>query len=401
MSTYDVLAFAARALRGHRLRSGLSVLGVTIGVASVIVLTSLGEGARIYVTGEFADMGTNLIMVTPGKTETSGMALFLGRAPNDLTVEDARALTRQIPGVRHAVPMAMGEAPVRYGDRSRDVTIVGTAPQMQSVRALRIGIGRYLPDSDADRGPRVCVIGTKIQRELFRDVNPLGEMLKLGDESYRVIGVIAPRGRSMGMDLDELIHVPVGRAMRMFDQTSLWQVFVEVNSHEQIPRVKKEILRVLKERHDGIEDVTVQTQDALLSTFSQIMGALTMALGGIAAISLSVAGVGIMNVMLVSVSERTGEIGLLKALGGSPAQVLLVFLIEAAVLSTLGGLLGLAVGLGAGEIFTIFVPAFPVESPTWAIVGSIGLSVALGILFGALPARRASKLDPVLALAGR
>jgi putative ABC transport system permease protein len=189
--------------------------------------------------------------------------------------------------------------------------------------------------------------------------------------------------------------------MRMFDQTSLWQIFVEVNSHEQIPRVKKEILRLLTERHNDIEDVTIQTQDALLSTFSQIMGALTMALGGIAAISLSVAGVGIMNVMLVSVSERTGEIGLLKALGGSPSQVLLVFLIEAAVLSTLGGVLGLAVGLGAGEIFTIFVPAFPVESPTWAVVGSIGLSVALGILFGALPARRASKLDPVLALAGR
>jgi putative ABC transport system permease protein len=247
----------------------------------------------------------------------------------------------------------------------------------------------------------VCVIGTKIQREIFQDVNPLGEMLKLGDESYRVIGVIAPRGRSMGMDLDELIHVPVGRAMRMFDQTSLWQIFVEVSSHEQIPRVKKEISRLLTERHDDIEDVTIQTQDALLSTFSQIMGALTMALGGIAAISLSVAGVGIMNVMLVSVSERTGEIGLLKALGGSPGQVLLVFLIEAAVLSTLGGLLGLAAGLGTGRIFTIFVPAFPVESPTWAVVGSLGLSVALGVLFGALPARRASKLDPVLALAGR
>jgi putative ABC transport system permease protein len=401
MSSYDIVGFAARALRGHSLRSGLSVLGVMIGVASVIVLTSLGEGARLYVTGEFADMGTNLIMVTPGKTETSGMALFLGRAPNDLTVEDARALRRQIPGVRHAVPMAMGEAPVRFGDRARDVTVVGTAPEMQSVRSLRMGIGRYLPESDPDRGPRVCVIGTKVQRELFRDVNPLGEMLKLGDESYRVIGVIAPRGRSMGMDLDELIHVPVGRAMRMFDQTSLWQIFVEVNSHEQIPRVKKEILRLLTERHNDIEDVTIQTQDALLSTFSQIMGALTMALGGIAAISLSVAGVGIMNVMLVSVSERTGEIGLLKALGGSPSQVLTVFLIEAAVLSTLGGVLGLGVGLGAGEIFTIFVPAFPVESPTWAVVGSIGLSVALGILFGALPARRASKLDPVLALAGR
>jgi len=401
MSVYDVLGFAARALRGHRLRSGLSVLGVTIGVASVIVLTSLGEGARLYVTGEFADMGTNLIMVTPGKTETSGMALFLGRAPNDLTVDDARALRRQIPGVRNAVPMTMGEAPLRFGDRSRDVTVVGTTPQMQSVRSLRMGIGRYLPDSDPDRGPRVCVIGTKIQRELFQEVNPLGEMLKLGDESYRVIGVIAPRGRSMGMDLDELIHVPVGRAMRMFDQTSLWQIFVEVNSHEQIPRVKKEISRLLTERHDDIEDVTIQTQDALLSTFSQIMGALTMALGGIAAISLSVAGVGIMNVMLVSVSERTGEIGLLKALGGSPSQVLLVFLIEAAVLSTLGGLLGLAVGLGAGRIFVIFVPAFPVESPTWAVVGSLGLSVALGILFGALPARRASRLDPVLALAGR
>ncbi|MDX1389565.1 MAG: ABC transporter permease [Acidobacteriota bacterium] len=401
MSPYDVLRFAAGALRGHSLRTVLSVLGVTIGVASVILLTSLGEGARLYVTGEFSNLGTNLLIVVPGKIETTGMVPFMGGAPNDLTIDDVEAVRRRVPGIRYMAPLAMGEAPARYGDRTRDVQVVGTTPEMQFVRVLSINVGRYLPESDPDRGPRVCVIGSKIQRELFPGLNPLGETLKLGEESFRVIGVMTPRGRTIGMDMDEFVHVPVGRAMRMFDQTTLWRIFVEVGSFAEIDSVKDEIIRVLTERHDDTEDVTILTQDSVLSTFSQIMAVLTAALGGIAAISLSVAGVGIMNVMLVSVSERTSEIGLLKALGGSAGQVLLVFLVEAAVLSTIGGLLGLSIGLGAGRIFGAVYPAFPVEPPMWAVGGSLVLSITLGVAFGALPARRAARLDPVLALARR
>ena len=400
MSGYDLLRFAATALRGHRLRTVLSIAGVAIGVASVIVLTSLGEGARLYVTDEFTNLGSNLLFVIPGKTETTGMAPF-GSVSHDLTLDDAEALRRRVPRIRYVAPLTMGEARARFGDRARDVTVAGTTAELKEVRALRMQAGRYLPEGDPDRAPRVCVLGSEIRSELFADANPLGENLKIGDERFRVIGVIEPRGMSVGMDLDELIHVPVVRAMRLFDQTTLFRILVEVGSHEEVETVKGEIIAVITERHDGEEDVTLLSQDSVLSAFGRILTALTLALGGIAATSLTVAGVGIMNVMLVSVSERTREIGLLKAVGVTPAQVLLTFLVEASILSSLGGLLGFGAAIAAIRVFTYLYPAFPAQPPVWAVVGSLALSVSIGILFGALPARRASHLDPVQALAGR
>jgi putative ABC transport system permease protein len=294
----------------------------------------------------------------------------------------------------------MGEARARFGERARDVTVAGTTTELREVRDLHMQAGRYLPGGDPDRAPRVCVLGSEIRRELFADANPLGEILRIGDERYRVIGVIEPRGMSVGMDLDELIHIPVVRAMRLFDQTSLFRIMVEVVSPDDVEAVKKEIIAVLAERH-GDEDVTLLSQDSVLSAFGRILTALTLALGGIAAVSLTVAGVGIMNVMLVSVSERTREIGLLKAVGVTPGQVLLTFLVEASILSSLGGLLGFAAGIAAVRIFTTLYPAFPAQPPLWAVAGSLALSVSIGILFGALPARRAARLDPVQALAGR
>jgi putative ABC transport system permease protein len=400
MSGYDLLRFAATALRGHRLRTLLSIAGVSIGVASVIVLTSLGEGARLYVTDEFTNLGSNLLFVIPGKTETTGMAPF-GSVSHDLTLDDAEALRRRVPRIRYVAPLTMGEARARFGDRARDVTVAGTTAELREVRDLRMQAGRYLPEGDPDRAPRVCVLGSEISSELFADANPLGENLKIGDERFRVIGVIEPRGMSVGMDLDELIHVPVVRAMRLFDQTTLFRILVEVGSYEEVETVKGQIIAVITERHDGEEDVTLLSQDSVLSAFGRILTALTLALGGIAATSLTVAGVGIMNVMLVSVSERTREIGLLKAVGVTPAQVLLTFLVEASILSSLGGLLGFGAAIAAIRVFTYLYPAFPAQPPVWAVVGSLALSVSIGILFGALPARRAARLDPVQALAGR
>jgi putative ABC transport system permease protein len=400
MSGYDLLRFAATALHGHRLRTVLSVVGVSIGVASVIVLTSLGEGARLYVTDEFTNLGSNLLFVIPGKTETTGFAPF-GGVSHDLTLEDTEAVRRHVPRIKHLAPLTMGEARARFGDRARDVTVAGTTAELREIRDLTMQAGRYLPAGDPNRAPRVCVLGSGIRRELFADANPLGEILRIGDERYRVIGVIEPRGVSVGMDLDELIHIPVVRAMRLFDQTSLFRIMIEVGSHEQVETVKEEVIAVLTERHDGEEDVTLLSQDSVLSAFGRILTALTLALGGIAAISLTVAGVGIMNVMLVSVSERTREIGLLKAVGVTPGQVLLAFLVEASILSSLGGLLGFGAAIAAIRVFTYVYPAFPAQPPVWAVAGSLLLSVSIGILFGALPARRASRLDPVQALAGR
>ncbi len=399
MRSVDLFRFSAGGLRGHRLRTFLSLLGVAIGVASVVMLTSLGEGAKLYVTGEFTSLGTNLLIVLPGKTETQGTTPFVTSAPHDLTVADAEALKRRIPQIRRVAPLALGTGPAGYGDRTRDVTVVGTTNDVMAIRQLKMGIGRFLPPGITDAP--VAVLGAKVQTELFGSKNPLGEMIRVGNYRFRVIGVIAPRGTSIGMNLDEVVEIPVDTALRMFNRTTLFRVMAEVRSHQEIDQARKEAIQVLKERHGDEEDVTVLTQDAVLSTFNQILNILTAALAGIAAISLSVAGIGIMNVMLVSISERTREVGLLKALGVTSGQIVSVFLIEAAIISSAGGVLGLAAGWGAGRLLHHLYPDFPVQAPLWAVAAALVVSISVGLLFGSLPARRAARLDPVEALMRR
>ncbi|MFH1144872.1 MAG: FtsX-like permease family protein, partial [Candidatus Eisenbacteria bacterium] len=228
--------------------------------------------------------------------------------------------------------------------------------------------------------------------------NPLGRMLRIGDWRFRVIGVLAPRGTSIGLNVDEVVAVPVETAMRVFNRTSLFRMMAEVQSHRDIDAARDAVIAVLSERHAGEEDVTVLTQDAVLATFGQILGALTATLAGIAAISLTVAGIGIMNVMLVSISERTREIGLLKALGVTGAQIVAVFLLEASMISTGGGILGLGAGIGLGQVLRKIVPDFPVQPPLWAVIAALVVSIAVGLVFGSLPAHRAARLDPVAAL---
>jgi len=399
MKFADLFQFAAGGLRGHRLRSSLSVLGVGIGVASVILLTGLGEGAREYVTGEFASLGSNLLILIPGKTETRGLAPMISVAPHDLTLRDADALLERVPGIHRVAPVAFGTATVKLGERGRQVLVVGTTREMLEVRHLRMATGRFIPPEVRDAP--ICVIGARVQRELFPDQNPLGQTVRIGEWRFRVIGVIAPRGMSIGMDLDEVVEIPVETALRLFNRSSLFRVLVEVRSHADLERVERDVIQVLKERHAGQEDVTVLTQNAVVSTFNQILAVLTAALAGIAAVSLGVAGLGIMNVMLVSVSERTHEIGLLRAVGATARQVTGVFLVEAALLSTAGGCLGVLTGFGAGQILERVYPDFPVHPPGWAVTAALLVSCSVGLLFGILPARQAARLDPVQALMGR
>ncbi len=401
MSLRDLVGFSAAALRGHRLRSGLSLLGVAIGVASVILLTGLGHGARLYVGGQFATMGTNLLLVLPGKTETTGMAPIFGGVPNDVTVEDAEAIARQVRQVRQVAPMSLGEAQARHGQTSRRITVAGTTAEFRDLRKIDMLVGRFLPAGAARQARQVCAIGSTVRRELFGDSNPLGEILHVGNERFRVVGVVAPRGTSIGIDFDDIVYVPVRAGMRMFNRSTLFRIFIEVRTHEQMDAAKQAVIELIRERHHGMEDITILTQDALLSTFGRIMLALTAALAGIAAISLTVAGLGIMNVMLVSVSERTAEIGLLKALGASRGQIQLAFIVESAILSSIGGALGLTIGFGVNQLLMAYYPNFPVRPPEWAVVGAVVMSVLVGIVFGVLPARRASRLDPVASLAGR
>ncbi len=396
MRTRDLLGFAVQALRGHRLRTVFSLIGVAIGVASVITLTSLGQGARRYVTGEFATLGTNLLILVPGKTETFGGAPMASAAPNDLTLDDVTAVVRRVPPIHLAAPVVMGAAPASFGDRSRDILVTGATPDLLEVRNLRMASGSYLPRGEEDAA--VCVLGAKVATELFGSDNPLGQLIRLGQSRFRVIGVLRPRGVSIGYDMDEVVHIPVRSALRLFNRTSLFRVLCEVRSSREIPAARDAALAVLKERHGGVDDVTAITQDAILHTFDRILGVLTLALAGIAAISLAVAGIGIMNIMLVSVSERTREVGLLKAVGVTRGQVVAVFLVEAALISTGGGLLGLAGGYGLGRVLVGLVPELPASPPGWAVAAALAVSAGVGLLFGSLPARRAASLDPATAL---
>lgn len=400
MNAGDVVRFAGRALGGHRLRSGLSLLGVAVGVTSVVLLTSLGEGARVYVTGEFAALGSNLLIITPGRTETTGFTPPLSGAPHDLTLGDAEALGR-LPGVRRVAPMALGTATARAGDLTRDTIVVGVTGEWQHVRRIDIARGRFLAAGEGELDRSVCVVGRVIERELFGGRSAVGRLLRVGDERFRVVGVMASRGTSLGTNLDEVVLIPVGRHMKMFNEVSLPRVLVEMRSHQDLTAGRSAAIELLAHRHAGEEDVTVVTQESMLATFNRLLGVLTAALTGIAAISLSVAGIGIMNVMLVSVSERTREVGLLKALGATSGQVLRIFLTEAATLSAAGGLIGLAAAWLITQAVRAWYPAFPMQAPPWALPAALLVSVVVGMLFGALPARRAARLDPILAMSRR
>jgi putative ABC transport system permease protein len=289
---------------------------------------------------------------------------------------------------------------VSHLERRRQVLIVGATHDFLSTRDLQIGTGQFLPPDDFDRGATIAVLGATVARELFGGENPLGRVLRIGDWRMRTIGVLEPKGRQIGMDIDEIVIIPVASAMRLFDRSSLFRVLLRLDSHADIEAAKASTLEILTERHDE-EDVTVISQDSVVQSLSKILRVLTLAVGGIGAISLTVAGLGVMNLMLVSVSERTGEVGLLKALGATRRQVLLLFLAEAVLLALAGATIGIAFGFVLVEGFTVFYPKFPAVPPVWAIFSALGVAVAMGAIFGVLPARRATELDPVAALAGR
>jgi len=399
VSPREVLAFSGGALTGHRLRSGLSLLGVAIGIAAVVLLTALGEGARRYVLDQFAQIGSNFVGVMPGKVETKGAIPGLGGAPNDLTLADTRALVRGLPSARYVVPLVVGTETVSHGDRRRQVLIAGTTSDFLFVRRLHMQRGEFLPAGELDRGSPVVVIGLKVASELFPGMDPVGEVIRVGDRRCRVIGVLAARGTQLGMNFDEVALLPVATGMQLFNRSSLFRIMIEAEPGVSLDRIKEKARAILTERH-GEEDVTLLTEDAVKSSLSAILNALTLALGAIAAISLAVAGIGIMNVMLVAVSERTTEIGLLRAVGASRNQLRVCFLTEAAMLSSSGGLVGLTAGWLGTRLLVQIWPALPATPPGWAVAAALVLSLAVGMFFGWLPARRATELDPVEALAG-
>jgi putative ABC transport system permease protein len=366
------LRFAAGSLRGHGLRTALSLLGVMIGVSAVVILTALGEGARRYVIDQFAGLGTNLLIVMPGKTETSG-SFGIGGVPNDLTLDDARAIERQVRSVRKVAPVTVGTEEVSTGDRRRQMPIFGTTSSYLEIRDLEMTRGEFLPAEEMFRGGNALVLGHKAARELFGAVDPIGTIIRVGGWRFRVIGVLAEGGVNVGVNFDDIAIVPVRTGMRMLNRSSLFRVVTQVHANSDLEIAKQAIVDLITDRHEE-EDITILTQDAVVSTFSQILDTLTLVVGAIGAISLSVAGIGIMNVMLVSVYERTSEIGLLKAIGASGPQILAAFLTEATFISAAGGLLGLAVGWLAVVLLVQIYPALPASPPLWAVAAAFGVS---------------------------
>jgi len=401
MRLNDVVQFAFHALHGYRTRTILMLLAMAIGVASVIILTSLGEGARIYVTQQFSSLGTNLLIILPGKSETTGGAPpMMGETPRDLTLRDVMAMQKSR-YVRQLAPIVVGAAPVSYRQLEREVMILGSTASLLEVRQLSMLKGKFLPEGEMTRSSSVCVMGYTLQKELFANQSPLGEWVRVSDYRCRVIGVLEEEGMSLGTDMGDVLIIPVASAQSLFNTESVFRVLIEARSPEVMTRAEKDIINIIRTRHDGEDDITVLSQDALLNTFDRILTALTYSLGGIAAISLLVAGIMIMNVMLVAVAQRTTEIGLLKALGAPRQLIILLFLTESAFLSILGAFLGLVIGFSGNWVLQQYFPDFPFEAPNWALWAAVAVALGCGLLFGLLPARHAADLDPVQSLSGR
>jgi putative ABC transport system permease protein len=402
MRLIDIFRYARDAATGSPLRTLLMTLAMAIGVTAVVVLTALGDGARRYVVDQFSSIGTNLVIVLPGRSQTGGFspANAVSSTPRDLTVEDARALLRAS-AVQQIAPLVVGLSEISSNGRLREAMVVGTTSSYLEVRRMQLAQGRFLPDEEWSRGSAVIVLGAKLRSELFGSQPALGQQIRVGGRRLRVIGIMAPTGQGLGMNTDELAMVPVALAQAMFDTHTLFRILIEARSRDGIAAAKAQASAILKLRHDGEEDVTVITQDAILATFDRLLVALTAGVAGIAAISLAVAGILVMNVMLVAVAQRTSEIGLLKALGAPARTIRLVFLTEAALLSLAGAVLGYALGQGGAFVIRQLYPTFPAWPPTWAVLAALGTALSTGILFGVLPARRAARLEPVAALAKR
>ncbi len=402
MRAPDLIRFARDAAAGNPLRTSLLVLAMAIGVAAVVILTALGDGARRYVVNEFSSIGTNLVIVLPGRSQTGGFnpANAITNTPRDLTIDDAQALLRAS-AVRRVAPLAVGTSEISYGGKLREVVLTGSNAQFIDIRNLKLAQGRFLSEGDWRRGASEAVIGTKIRSELFGAEPALGQLIRVGDRRFRVIGVLASTGQGLSMNTDELVIVPVALAQAMFNSNTLFRILVEAHNREAIETAKRQVTEIIKLRHEGEEDVTVITQDAVLATFDKLLGTLTLAVAGIAAISLAVAGILVMNVMLVSVTQRTSEIGLLKALGATGATIRTAFLTEAALLSLAGALLGYLLGQAGAALLRQLYPVFPAYPPDWAVLAGLGTALLTGIVFGVLPARQAARLDPVQSLAKR
>ncbi|MCB9877950.1 MAG: ABC transporter permease [Planctomycetes bacterium] len=396
MKIRDRATFATSAIRSQPVRSTLTALGIGVGIAAVVLLLSLGAGLQRFVLNEFTQFGTNLLSVTPGRKTTFGMSGAMINAVRPLSLEDADAIAA-LPQVERVCPVVMGNVAVEGGGHTRRVMATCVGASMPDVWRFSVASGRFLPAGEERRARPLAVLGDKLWRELYGERSPLGEVVRVGGDRYRVIGVMEPKGQFLGVDLDDAIYVPVARGLELFDREGLMEVDVTFRAGASSDAVTAAVRRTLVARH-GDDDCTITAQQQMLDVLGSVLSVLTFAVAALGGISLLVGGVGILTIMTIALGERTGEIGLLRALGATRAQVRWLFLGEAAALSVIGGVAGLALGGGAAFLLHVLVPALPVAVTPWHALLAVGVSLAIGLGAGVLPAVRAARLDPIEAL---
>jgi putative ABC transport system permease protein len=395
----ETLKLAFESLLANKLRAGLTMLGMIIGVGAVVLLVSIGNGAKRYITTQFEGIGTNLIVVQPGKSDTrSGFGPPIGGTQRKLTLGDVQALEKLSYNLDSVTPLMFGTASVKTGNKALNVQVIGSNELFPRVISIKMGQGRFLTEEESDFNRRVIVLGYNISQKLFEGDSPLGKLVKVNETEHRVVGVTQKSGDKLGFNLDEIVFIPTRSAMRIFNEDKLFGIRARAKSKIGVQDAVEEIRRILKDRRQGKEEFTIVTQDAMLGTLGTILNMLTYVLGGIAMISMLVGGIGIMNIMLVSVTERTREIGVRRAVGARQADVLRQFLAEALTLSVVGGMTGMLGSVGITYLVSIFSGSFDMRAPWWIVLPAFGLSVLVGVGFGVWPARKASRMNPIEAL---
>lgn len=397
MNISEFFKLALTALWANKLRSILTMLGIIIGVASVILLVSIGTGLQEYITDTFASLGSNTVFVLPGKVDFRSAGAGRPLLPtNKFNIDLVQEINRAGNAIEQAAPMIQLNAVVNYRDQTLSIPVIGMWASVFDMRNLEPDQGNFFTQADVERSRKVVVLGPKTATDLFGDISPLRKYVTINDVRYQVIGVHKAKGGggAFGADIDGQAYIPFTTASRQFDQERPAAILIQTTSQETVSEAADEVKRILK-RHLDDDEFTVVKQDELLNTINQFLGVITVALGGIASISLLVGGIGIMNIMLVSVTERTREIGLRKAVGATPSAILTQFLIEAVVLSLVGGGLGIGLGsLGAWGLSRFIQTAVT----PWSIMLAFGFSAGVGIIFGVAPAIRAARLNPIEAL---